>query len=319
MRRRDFIGLIGGALTSPRPAIAQRVRYVGILGDTPGPQWDVFRKALEEFGYFEGRNVSFMSRYSQGNSARFNELAAELVNAGAEVIVVEGGVATRAAKEATRSIPIVMTIVGDPVGSGLVASLASPGGNITGSASLSFELTGKQLQLLHELIPTLIKVAFVWNPEESFHKRAVAQVEVASRALGVPLLMVEVRNLLELNAAFEKLKGNHRGAVLMLPTTSFDAQQSQIAELALNHQLPVLYNKSLFCRSGGLICFGARYFDFFTRAATFVDKILNGAKPESLPVEQAANFELMINLATAKALGITVPPTLLARADEVIE
>jgi ABC-type uncharacterized transport system substrate-binding protein len=188
-----------------------------------------------------------------------------------------------------------MTIVGDPVGSGLVASLANPGGNITGSASLAFDLTAKQLQLLEDLIPALTNVAFLWNPEESFHARAIPHVELAGRALGVPLVMVEARNLLEIRAAFEKLKGNRSAAALILPTTTLDAQQSQIGELAMTHQLPVLYNKSAFCKSGGLVCFGARYFDFFQRAAIFVDKILKGAKPENLPVQQPTVYDLVIS------------------------
>src|SRR5262249_36363829 len=187
---------IGADLVAPSAAVAQTVRSIGILGDTPGPQWDVFRNALVDLGYLEGRNVAFVSRYSQGNSARFTELATELVKSGVEIIAVEGGVATRAAKDATSSIPIVMTIVGEPVGSGLVASLANPGGNITGSTSLAFDLTAKQLQLLKELLPALTSVAFVWNHEETFHARALPQVEAAARALNVPLVMLEARNLL---------------------------------------------------------------------------------------------------------------------------
>ena len=310
---------VGTALVVPRAVKAQTIRYIGILGDTPGPQWDVFRNGLVDLGYLEDRNVAFVSRYSQGNSARFTELATELVNSGVDVIVVEGGVATRAAKDATSSIPIVMTIVGDPVGSGLVASLANPGGNITGSTSLAFDLTAKQLQLLKEIVPTLSSVAFVWNPEETFHARAIPQVEAAARTLSVPLVMVEARNLLEISAAFQKLEGNRPGAVLILPTTSLDAQQSQISELAIKHHLPALYNKPQFCKTGGLICFGARYFDFFQRAAIFVDKIFKGVKPENLPVQQPTVYDLVINARTANVLGIPVPNSILARADEVIE
>jgi len=310
---------IGAVLLAPSAVVAQTIRSIGILGDTPGPQWDVFRNALADLGYLEGRNVAFVSRYSQGNSARFIELATELVNSGVEIIAVEGGVATRAAKDATSSIPIVMTIVGDPVGSGLVVSLANPGGNITGSTSLAFDLTAKQLQLLKELLPALTSVAFLWNPEETFHARAIPQVEAAARALKVSLVMVEARNLLEISAAFQKLEGNRLGAVLILPTTNLDAQQSQIGELAIKHHLPALYNKPQFCKTGGLICFGARYFDFFQRAAIYVDKILNGAKPESLPVQQPTVYDLVLNLRTAKALGTPVPNSILVRADEVIE
>jgi putative tryptophan/tyrosine transport system substrate-binding protein len=318
-RRRVFLIGVGATLAAPRTVMGQAIRQIGILGDTPGAQWDVFRKALFGLGYVEGRNVTFVSRYSQGNSARFPELATELVSIGVEIIVVEGGVATSAAKNATSSIPIVMTIVGDPVGSGLVASLANPGGNVTGSTSLAFDLTAKQLQLLKELIPALTNVAFLWNPDESFHARAIPHVEVAAQALGLQVVMLETRNLLEIDAAFQKLERNSIGAVLMLPTTTLDAQQSQLGELAKKHRLPALYNKPLFCKAGGLVCFGARYFDFFQRAAAFVDSILKGAKPENLPVQQPTVYDLIVNLQTAKALGLTVPASLLVRADEVIE
>jgi putative ABC transport system substrate-binding protein len=317
--RRTFLAGMCAIVVGSQRAMAQAIRQIGILGDTPGPQWDVFRRALVDLGYDEGRNVAFVSRYSLGNSARFTELAAELVSSSVDVIVVEGGVATNAAKTATSSIPIVMTIVGDPVGSGLVASLANPGGNVTGSTSLAFDLTAKQLQLLKELIPTLTNVTFLWNPDESFHLRAIPHIEAAAGALGIQLIMVEARNLLELNTEFQRLEKSRPGAVLVLPTTTLDAQQSQIGELAIKHRLSALYNKSIFCKAGGLICFGARYFDFFQRAAVFTDSILKGAKPESLPVQQPTVYDLVINLRTAKTLGIAVPDTILFRADEVIE
>ena len=202
-----------------------------------------------------------------------------------EVIVTEGGLATAAAKQATNSIPIVMTIVGDPVGSGLVASLAKPGGNVTGSTSLAFDLTAKQLQLLKELMPALTNVVFLWNPNESFHARAIPHVESAARALGIQVTMIEARNLDEMDAVSQKLGTTRPGAVLMLPSTALDAQQSRAAGLATRERLPALYNKSLVCKTGGLICYGARYFDFFQRAASFVDRILKGEKAENLPVQ----------------------------------
>jgi putative ABC transport system substrate-binding protein len=305
-------------MAAPHKTMAQAVRRIGILGDTPGPQWDAFRKALVDLGYVEGRNIGLESRYSFGNSARFSELAAELVQKRVEVIVTEGGLATAAAKKATATIPIVMTIVGDPVGSGLVASLASPGGNVTGSTSLAFDLTAKQLQLLKELMPTLTNVVFLWNPDESFHARAIPHVQAAARLLGIQVVMVEARTLNEMDAAFQKLGTTRPGAVLMLPTTTLDAQQRRAAELATRERLPALYNKSLFCKSGGLICFGARYFDFFRRAASFVDSIFKGAKPANLPVQQPTVYDLIVNLQAAQALGIAVPDSILFRADEVI-
>jgi putative ABC transport system substrate-binding protein len=310
---------MAAALAAPLMAIANPVRRIGILGDTPGPQWEVFRKALANLGYVEGNNVAFESRYSLGNSARFPELALELVQRSVEVIVAEGGLATAAAKKASRSIPIVMAIVGDPVGSGLVASLAKPGGNVTGLTSLAFDLTAKQLQLLKELMPGLTDVVFLWNPNESFHARAIPHVRSAASALGIRVVMVEARNMSEVDAAFRQLGTVRPGAVLMLPSTTLDAQQSRTAELATRERLPALYNKSLFCKGGGLICYGARYYDFFERSAAFVDSILKGAKPENLPVQQPTVYDLVVNVHAADALGIVVPRSILARADEVIQ
>jgi len=299
--------------------MAAAIRRIGILGDTPGPQWDVFKKALADVGYVEGRNVAFEARYSRGNSARFAELAVELVQRDVEVIVAEGGLATEAAKRATSSIPIVMAIVADPVGSGLVASLAKPGGNVTGMTSLAFDLTAKQLQLLKELMPGLTNVAFLWNPNESFHARAIPHVQAAAQVLGIQVAMVEARNLREVDAAFQRLGATRPGAVLILPSTTLDAQQALTAEYARRERLPALYNKSPFCRGGGLICYGARYSDFFQRSAGFVDDILKGAKPEDLPVQQPTVYDLVVNLRAARALGIVVPGSIVSRADEVIQ
>jgi len=315
--RRAVLGL-AVALAARRSAGAETVRRIGILGDTPGPQWEAFRDALRDLGYVEGTNIAIESRYSLGDSSRFSDLAAELIQKRVDVVVAEGGLATAAAKKASNSIPIVMTIVGDPVGSGLVASLSNPGGNVTGSTSLAFDLTAKQLQLLKELMPSLTNVVFVWNPNESFHARAIPHVESGARALGIKVVMMQARNLDELDTVFRRLGSSRPGAVLMLPSTNLDAQQSRTAALATRERLPALYNKSLFCKSGGLICYGARYLDFFRRAASFVDRILKGEKPENLPVQQPTVYDLVVNLQTAKALGIAVPESILYRADEVI-
>jgi putative tryptophan/tyrosine transport system substrate-binding protein len=316
-RRAVLIGL--GASLVPRIAIAALVPRIGILGDTPGRQWETFRKTMADLGYVEGSTVAFESRYSHGISTRFGDLAAELVSSGVQIIVTEGGVATAAAKKATDSIPIVMTIVADPVGSGLVAGLAHPGGNVTGSTSLAFDLTAKQLQLLKELIPALANVAFVWDPNQSFHYRAVQEVKPAAQALAVQLIMVEARTMDDIDRAFQRLSKNPGVAALILPSTTLDAQQAQLAEIARRANVPSLYNKGLFCQAGGLVCFGAKYSDFFTRAAFFVDKILKGTKPADLPIQQPTVFDLSVNLARAKALGITVPSSILGRADQVIE
>ncbi|HSC65242.1 MAG TPA: ABC transporter substrate-binding protein [Caldimonas sp.] len=316
--RRSLLSL-GAALVVPWPASAEPVRRIGILGDTPGPQWDAFREAMRDLGYVEGTNIALLARYSLGDSSRFPDLAAELVHQRVDVIVAEGGLATAAAKKRTSSIPIVMTIVGDPVGSGLVESLSSPGGNVTGSTSLAFDLTAKQLQLLKELMPTLTNVVFLWNPNESFHARAIPHVQAAGRALEIRVLMMEATNLDELDDVFRRLGATRPGAVLMLPSTTLDAQQSRSAALATRERLPALYNKSVFCRAGGLICYGARYLDFFRRAAVFVDRIFKGEKPANLPVQQPTVYDLVINLKTARRLGITVPDSILYRADEVIQ
>ena len=316
-RRAVLIGL-GASLVS-RIAIATSVPRIGILGDTPGRQWEAFRKAMAELGYVEGSTVEFESRYSHGISTRFNDLAAELASSGVQIIVTEGGVATAAAKKATDSIPIVMTIVADPIGSGLVAGLAHPGGNVTGSTSLAFDLTAKQLELLKELIPTLANVAFVWDPNQSFHHRAIQEVEPAAQALAVQLIMIEARTIDDIDHAFQRLSNKSGVAALILPSTTLDAQQAQLAEITRKANVPSLYNKNLFCQAGGLVCFGAKYSDFFTRAAFFVDKILKGAKPADLPIQQPTVFELTVNLAEAKTLGINVPSSILGRADQVIE
>jgi len=235
-----------------------------------------------------------------------------------DVIVTEGGLATAAAKKATSTIPIVMAIVGDPIGAGLVSSLARPGGNVTGMTSLAFDLTAKQLQILKELMPALSDVAFMWNPNESFHARAIPHVQSAASLLGIRVVMVEARNLGELDAAFRRLGSVRPGAVLMLPSTTLDAHQDRAAEFARREQLPALYNKTMFCKSGGLICYGARYSDFFERSAVFVDRILKGARPQDLPVQQPTVYELVVNLQAARALGIVVPSAIVSRADEVI-
>jgi len=274
---------------------------------------------MAELGYVQGSTVEFESRYSHGISTRFNDLAAELASSGVQIIVTEGGVATAAAKKATDSIPIVMTIVADPIGSGLVAGLAHPGGNVTGSTSLAFDLTAKQLELLKELIPTLVNVAFVWDPNQSFHHRAIQEVEPAAQALAVQLIMIEARTIEDIDHAFQRLSNKSGVAALILPSTTLDAQQAQLAEITRKANVPSLYNKNLFCQAGGLVCFGAKYSDFFTRAAFFVDKILKGAKPADLPIQQPTVFELTVNLAEAKTLGISVPSSILGRADQVIE
>jgi putative ABC transport system substrate-binding protein len=323
-RRRKLIGaLCASSLVAPFASLAQqqggKIWRIGVLGDTPGPHWEAFQQSLRDLRYVEGRNIIIERRYAQGVIARFSDLAAELVRLRVDVIVTEGGAATQAAKKATSTIPIVMTIVGDPVGSGLVASLARPGGNISGSASLSFELTAKQLELLKETLPALTKVAFLWNPAEPFHQMALKSVEAAARRLRVQLHIVGMQESNQLDGAFAAVTKDRPDALLVLPTTRLDALQIRLAELTIQSRLPALYNKSAFAEAGGLMAYGARYLDFFQRAAAYVDKILKGANPGDLPVEQPTRFELVVNAKTAKALGIKIPNSILVRADKVIE
>ncbi len=311
-----------GLLAAPLAADAQqrpRGPLVGLLGDTPGPQWETFRQALRDLGYAEGRTIFIEGRYSEGNTARFPGLAAELVSLRADVIVTEGVSATQAAKKATSTIPIVMAIVGDPLGAGFVSTLARPGGNITGSMSLSLELTAKQMELLKEVLPRLTKLAILWSGPNSPHELALRHIEPAARALRIQLQLVEARAPSELDKAFSTMRRDRPGALLVLPNPMIDAQQRRIAGLTTQSRLPAVYNKPLFAQAGGLMAYGARYLDFFQRAATYVDKILKGAKAGDLPVEQPTRFELVINLKTAKALGLTIPPSVLIRADQVIQ
>jgi len=317
-----IVTLAVGPLIAPLAAGAQqaaRVPLVGLLGDTPGPQWEAFRKALRDLGYVEGRTIAIEGRYSEGNTARFTDLAEELVRLRADVIVTEGGSATRAAQKATSTIPILMAIVPDPVVMGFVSALARPGGNITGLMSLSFELTAKQMELLKETLPALTRLAILWNPASPWHELALRQVETAARALRVELKLAGARDPGDLDKAFATIKRERAGALLVLPHPTFDAQQRRIADFTTQSRLPAVYNKPLFPEAGGLMAYGARYLDFFQRVAAYVDKILKGARPGDLPVEQPTRFELVINLKTARALGLTVPPSVLVRADKVIE
>jgi len=309
-------------LAAPLANAAQqpgKLPLVGLLGDTAGSQWETFRQALRDLGYVEGRTIAIEGRYSEGNAARFPDLAAELVRLGADVIVTEGESATQAAKKATSTIPVVMAITADPVGRGLVASLARPGGNITGSMSLSFELTAKQMELLKETLPALTKLAILRAPGPSHDLALRRHVEPAARALRVHLQFVEAQVPGELDKAFSTMNRERPDALLVLPNPMIDAQQRRIAGLTTQSRLPAVYNKPLFAQAGGLMAYGARYLDFFQRAATYVDKILKGAKPANLPVEQPTRFELVINLKTAKGLGLTIPRSILIRADQVIQ
>ncbi len=328
MDRRAFItGMTGGLLAAPLAAQAQqsgKVYRIGLLGASPPGSpgwrlWDVFLQGLRDLGYTEGRDLIVEGRYSEGREERLSELAGELVGLHVDVIVAGAGQPVHAARRATTTIPIVMTNHGDPVGSGLVASLARPGGNITGLSILNPEVTGKRLELLKVVVPALSRVAVLWNPGNPIHRQELGQAEAAARALGLQLQELSVRSPDEYRGAFSAMAKEHAGALLLLGDLTVWLNRGRIAELAAGHRLPAIYVQREHVEAGGLMAYGVNLADNYRRAAVYVDKILKGAKPADLPIEQPTKFELVINLKTAKALGLTIPPSLLQRADQVIE
>jgi putative ABC transport system substrate-binding protein len=279
---------------------------------------DAFRQALRELGYVEGKNIIIERRYAEGKSDRLPVLAAELVGLGSDVIVSSGPTATRSAKEATSTIPIVMMFDDDPVGSGFVASLARPGGNITGLSTLSPEISGKQLELLKETVSKIARVAVIGTSNRQGTAQALREVEVAAQALAVKLQYLDIQNPENIEGAFQAAGKGRADALLLLQSPVFNSHRAQIAELALKSRLPATYPRREFVEDGGLMSYGVRFIDLDRRAATYVDKILKGAKPADLPVEQPKKFEFIINLTAAKQIGLTIPPNVLARADKVI-
>jgi ABC-type uncharacterized transport system substrate-binding protein len=317
--RRAFIARTLSLLAAPLAAEAQqsgRVYRVGLLG-IGEPQ--VLRQILREAGYVEGQNLAIEWRNAEGRPERFGDLAADLVRLKVDVIVAANPAATIAAKNATASIPIVMVNTPDPVQLGLVASLGRPGGNITGTTSLSADLSVKQLELLKEAIPQAARVAVLWNPINPWHRLALKAAESAARSLVVQLHSVEVRVAEELEGAFTAMTKARADAVLVLsdPMTFF--HRTRIADLAAKRRLPTMHGVRGYVDAGGLMSYWANQADLYRRVASYVDRILKGAKPGDLPIEQPTKYELVINLKTAKALGLTIPPSVLARADEIIQ
>jgi putative ABC transport system substrate-binding protein len=281
------------------------------------PRLEAFRQGLRELGYVEEKNIAIDYRSAEGKIDRLPDLAAELVRLKVDCIVTAGENPTRAAKQATSTIPIITTTVGDPVGLGFVASLARPGGNITGLSTVSPNLAGKRLELLKETIPKLSRVA-VFDDTRSL-VQSVKDTEVAARSLKVQLIPVEVRNLDELENAFRSIAKNRADAFIMGASGFFNTHQTRLVELAAKHRVPGMYIEQEFVLAGGLMTYATSIPDLYRRAATYVDKILKGAKPAELPVEQPTKFELVINLKAAKQIGLTIPPNVLARADRVIK
>ena len=280
---------------------------------------EAFRQGLRELGYVEGKNILIEQRYAEGQLNHMNELAAELVRLKVDVIVTIGPAATRPAKEATTAIPIVMGVDDDPVGNGFVASLARPGGNITGLASLAPEIGGKQLELLKEIVPRLSRVAVLGTSTQPGNAQSLREAEVAAQALAVKLQYLDVLSAKDIEPVFRTASNGRAEAVLVLRASVFFSHRKQIVDLAAKRQLPAMYYTTEYVEEGGLMTYGVSITDLFRRAATYVDKILKGARPAELPIEQPTKFELVINLKTAKRIGLTISPNVLARADRVIK
>jgi putative tryptophan/tyrosine transport system substrate-binding protein len=324
MKRREFIALLGGAAASfPLAARAQqagKLPTIGFLGAGSAATWGTwiaaFVQRLGELGWIEGRNVAIEIRWAEGRSERFAEIAAEFVRLKVDIIVTSGGAAP-AAKQATTAIPIVFLLAGDPVGTGLVASLSQPGGNVTGLSNQSRDLVGKRLELLREVIPGLRRVAILINVGAGSGAEMDA-VQEMSRTLGFEIVKLEIRRAEEIESRIETLKGR-TDALYVVQDPLLNANRVRINTSALGARLPTMHPAREFVEAGGLISYGANFPDSFRRAADYADKILRGAKPGDLPVEQPTKFDLVVNQTTAKALGLELSPTLLARADEVIE
>jgi putative ABC transport system substrate-binding protein len=305
------------ARAQPRPKIA-RIGVLTLSTASWTPDGEAFQHGLRDLGYVKDQNVAFDHRDAAGRADRLPVLAGELIRLKVDVIVTESNVAALAAKQATTTIPIVMAIAGDPVRAGLVGSLASPGGNVTGLTLMQTELSRKRLQLLQEAAPSTTLVAVIWNPTDPAAADFLRETEVAARSLGLKLHAIEARSPAELDAAF-KVAGELRpSAFFTLPGGMFLANARRIVDFAAKHRLPGVFSNRYFVEAGGLLSYAPNLTAQWRRAAVFVDKILKGAKPADLPIEQPTQFELVINLRTAKALGLVIPQSVLARADEVI-
>jgi putative ABC transport system substrate-binding protein len=303
-----------------QPAKVARVGFLGATSaSTESARIESFRQGLRELRYIEGKNIVIEYRWAEGKLDRLPGLAAELVRLPVDVIVAGGSTSTGAAKKATSTIPIIMAQVNDPVGSGFIAGLARPGGNITGLSTLAPELSGKQLELLKEIIPRLTRIAVFGSSTAPGNAQAVKGTEFAAEAIGATLQYFDVLTSKDVEASLLAADkgGAHAGLVLSSPV--FNSQRKRIADIAIKHRFPAIYFNPEFVEDGGLMAYAASYNDLYRRAATYVDKILKGAKPADLPVEQPTKFELVINLKTAKQIGLTIPPNVLARADRVIK
>jgi putative ABC transport system substrate-binding protein len=308
-----------GLVEAQQQAKAARIGF--LMASSPGAdsRVDGFRQGLRELGYMEGKNIAIEWRYAEGKEDRVPKLAAELVQLNVEIIVTDGTNVTRAAKNATKTIPIVMASDADPVGNGFVASLARPGGNVTGLVNLLAGLSGKRLELLKEAIPGISRVGVLWNPENPSSVSGFKDTQEAAQALAMQLQSLEVRGPDEFEGAFQAaIKGQARALSIVSDSLMFNNRR-RLLELAAKHRLPTMHTQSLWVEAGALMSYGTYLPDLWRRAAAYVDKILKGAKPTDLPVEQPMKFEFVINLKTAKQLGLTIPQSVLYRADKVIK
>ena len=322
MDRRAFVTGASALIAAPLAAQAQqagRVYRIGFLGTFPSPTWKALLQGLRDLGRVEDRNIVIEARFSEGKQERFPDLAAELVRLNVEVIVTSAGPATVAAKNATTAIPIVMVGVGDPVGSGVVGSLARPGGNITGLSLQNPALAAKRVQLLKEILPRATRLGVLVYPPNQWAALMMQEVAVAARTLRMELQRLEVQRPTDFDAAFGAASSGRAAALLVLEDPFMFQYRETIAGLAAKSRLPAAYGLREFVEAEGLISLGASIRDLFRRAAMFVAKILKGAEPADLPVEQPTKYQFVINLKTAKALGLTIPPAVLARADEGIQ
>jgi ABC-type uncharacterized transport system substrate-binding protein len=326
-RRREFITLLGGAVVAwPLAARAQRagkVWRIGMLETIPAPanaaNFEALRNGLRELGYVEGRNLVIEYQSADGRAERFPALAADLVRLNVDLIVTRGTPSALAARNATRTIPIVMASIGDAIGSGLAISLARPGGNVTGLTAITNDTELKRLELLKEMVPGAVRIAVIYNMGNPSFALRWKEVELGVRALGAESQLLDVRKPEDIASAFVTAAARRTDALLTSIDAVMQANQRTFLELAAKHRLPAIYPTREFVENGGLMAYGVSYPDLYRRAATYIDKILKGSNPAALPIEQPTKFELVINLKTAKELGLTVSPTLLARADEVIE
>ena len=321
VNRRKFIASLSGAAAAwPLAARAQqrKVPTIGalVIGNIDPEQfWREFRQGLRDLGYVEGQNIRFEFRSAEGHLDRLPELAAELVRLKVDVIVTWFTPTALAAKQATHEIPIVMAETGDPIGTGLIASLPRPGGNVTGMASVAAELSGKCVQLIRDMLPSARRVTALANATNPFSKSFLEQIKLGGEATGTTVNAIEVRSSEEFEHAFVGMEQDRPDAVIVQPSLP----TKRAADLAVKHRVPAVSVPRWFAEQGGLLSYSAKYVELFRQAAVYVDKILKGSQPADLPVEQPTHFELVINLKTARALGLEIPPTLLARADAVIE